>query len=426
VDDGITIFVENEDALPLIGNLEDNKSFMSIENSMYSAQIFKQEVPDTDFLLITKYGSNQQLKLMIREIPAIYTVGHTQPQIECPSPNSKLDVQFTKNRLMLYIYKEFLKRGPGEEMKVRIDDIKDTFPSMSETSIRKRLKECAEFQRGGGDSGWWIIKRDFPIPTDEKLLDLVTPEMVCMNESMESGQLRLEETGVSNDASMAGFGLSTKLEDSSEKFKNTIQFIKQEKMNTPWNKTANFINAIEGKEGTRLELLSIANQVLKKEEIEQLSQMAEDAARIEGEKQTQIQITNEQALQILMESGTFTEEKIKAMKRPERKQAARKLLETYGQGGRKNIVKENARNSKFREIIRKIFAKEAKKIESGQSYFHESDQEEEQTVKKVDSDMSDEEIDLEKEFAKEDFSDQEKSSEGSSDNEKEKQKKIFC
>lgn len=435
IEDGISIFVENDDALPLIGTLEDGKTFMSIENSMYSAQIFKQDVTETDFLLTTRLGSNKQLKLMIREIPAIYTVGHTQPHIECPSPNSKLDIQFTKNRLMLYIYSEFLRpRFEGEEMRIKIDDIKNTFPGMSETSIRKRLKECAEFQRGGGDSGWWIIKKDFPIPPHDKLLELVTPEMVCMNESMEAGKLRLEENGVSNDASMAGFGFTTKLENSFDKFRDTIQFIKHEKMNTPWNKTANFINAIEGKEGTRLELLSIANQVLKKDEVDQLSQMAEEAARLEGEKTTHIQLTHEQAKQILMESGTYTEEKIEQMKRPERKQAARKLLETYGQGGRKNVVKENARNTKFREIIRKIFAKEAKRIEGGQSYYDSEDDENigstsqgsQRETKKIDSEMSDEDFDLEKEIAKEeDFSDQEKSQSNSDTEVSEKPKRYY-
>lgn len=431
IEDGISFFVENDDALPLIGTLEDGKTFMSIENSMYSAQIFKQDVPETDFLLTTRTGSNKQLKMMIREIPALYTVGHTQPHIECPSPNSKLDIQFTKNRLMLYIYTEFLRpRGEGEEMRIKIDDIKNTFPGMSETSIRKRLKECAEFQRGGGDSGWWIIKKDFPIPPNEKLLELVTPEMVCMNESMEAGKLRLEENGVSNDAAMAGFGFTTKIESYDVKFKDTIQFIKHEKMNTPWNKTANFINAIEGKEGTRLELLSVANQVLKKDEIEQLSQMAEEAAKLEGEKTTHYQITHEQAKQILLDSGTYTEEKIEQMKRPERKQAARKILESYGQGGRKNAVKENARNTKFREIIRKIFLKEAKKIESGQSYYDSDDEDKitqsrQSTNKKIDSEMSDEDFDLEKEIAKEDdFSDNEKSRSGS-DNEIEKDKKKY-
>ena len=39
--------------------------------------------------------------------------------------------------------------SPENPKKIRMEDIKKAFPQHSETSIRKRLKACAEFNRTG-------------------------------------------------------------------------------------------------------------------------------------------------------------------------------------------------------------------------------------------------------------------------------------
>ena len=50
-----------------------------------------------------------------------------------------------------------------------MDDIKKAFPAHSESSIRKRLKPCAEFHRTGPDSNWWVMKPSFRLPTEEEI-----------------------------------------------------------------------------------------------------------------------------------------------------------------------------------------------------------------------------------------------------------------
>jgi transcription initiation factor TFIID subunit 1 len=421
VEDGIPILVDSEEAVPLIGKLEEGKFLRSTENTLYSSQIFKHEVSESDFLLSTRETPNG-IKFYVREIPIIYSAGHTQPHIECPAPNSRQAIQFTKNRLNLFIYRQFSKTTNVDEMRIKIDDIRETFPTMSETSVRKRLKECADFQRGGDSSGFWTAKKDFLVPPEDQLFDLVTPEMVCMNESMESGQLRLDETGITNDVQMAAFAFSSaKLGSGFEKYKDVIHFIDEERKNTPWNKSANFINAIEGKEGSKLELLGIANQTLKKEEIEHFSKIAEDIGKAESEKTHQIQLSHEEAKQILIEKGGYTEDRIlKMTSRTERKQTARKILESLGQGGRKNVAKEKAKNSKLREILLNIFIREAKKLENGIPYYEDGNDFGTELDGTDDSDLdSDFEKDLENELEKEFKSD------GENDDEEQELKELL-
>lgn len=58
--------------------------------------------------------------------------------------------------LQVYIYRLFWKSRDNPR-RIKMDDIKRAFPSHSESSIRKRLKLCADFKRTGLDSNWYVI-----------------------------------------------------------------------------------------------------------------------------------------------------------------------------------------------------------------------------------------------------------------------------
>lgn len=73
-----------------------------------------------------------------------------------------------------------------------MDDIKKAFPTHSESSIRKRLKLCADFKRTGMDSNWWVIKPDFRLPTEEEIRAMVSPEQCCAYFSMIAAEQRLK------------------------------------------------------------------------------------------------------------------------------------------------------------------------------------------------------------------------------------------
>lgn len=77
-----------------------------------------------------------------------------------------------------------------------MDDIKKAFPSHSESSIRKRLKLCADFKRTGLDSNWWVIKPEFRLPTEEEIRAMVSPEQCCAYFSMVAAEQRLKVTQI--------------------------------------------------------------------------------------------------------------------------------------------------------------------------------------------------------------------------------------
>jgi len=238
MEDGETVMLEQSDESPFLGDIRPGHMVQSLENNMFRAPIVQHNVPTVDFLLIRSGG-----KAYIREISAIYAVGQEQPAIEVPAPNSRAANNYVKHRLKAFIYRLFKKRSTGQRL--RIADILSAFRH-SETSIRKRLKDCADFQRGGDDSGWWTVKKDFEIPSEEELRSIVTPENVCAYESMIAGQQRLFDCGIEN-VSNPQTTLPQIREDENDSLNPALEFLQEELLLTPWNITSNYISVMQGK-----------------------------------------------------------------------------------------------------------------------------------------------------------------------------------
>eukprot|EP00761_Pharyngomonas_kirbyi_P010106 gb/GECH01010124.1/.p1 GENE.gb/GECH01010124.1/~~gb/GECH01010124.1/.p1 ORF type:complete len:1777 (+),score=403.86 gb/GECH01010124.1/:1-5331(+) len=447
--DGVTKSVDSEESVPVIGDLKEGQLFTTLENEMYGARMFPvssnhviprsspeetESTPDKqpkqekqsiqqwnrsktqesqhhlysqrntmDFILASRRTARGGVRFYIRSVPAIYAVGHTQPQIEVPAPLSRPALNFVRNRLAVDIFRKFKKKEQKDGvMRLKIDDIKDTFPSMSETTIRKRLKDVADFQRGGDDSGWWTLKKGLTVPTEEELRRMLTPENVCAYESMLAGEQRLKDAGVTQRASMASFASAVDVRlHGKPHLKRTIKFVERERMFTPWNMTSNFVNALNGKDGIHVHLISAANENLTKDEMDKYSKELEKAStetasssassssssgvsasdRVitnlnltssENIQRNLPKISQEEAKIILFEKGGFTEERVNKMQTVELINNARKLLDTNAEGPRARGGQ--ARTQKFREILTKVFNREADKLSQNVAYYSDAEE----------------------------------------------------
>lgn len=52
-----------------------------------------------------------------------------------------------------------------------------------------------EYNRKEPDQGYWTLKRSFPVPDENELMKLATPELVCLTESMQVGHRHLLDAG---------------------------------------------------------------------------------------------------------------------------------------------------------------------------------------------------------------------------------------
>ncbi|XP_012231076.1 transcription initiation factor TFIID subunit 1 [Linepithema humile] len=217
---------------PFLGILTPGQSIQAIENNLYRAPIYEHRIPETDFLVIR---TRQQY--FVREMDALFAAGQECPLYEVPGPNSKRANNFVRDFLQVFIYRLFWK-SRDTPRRIKMDDIKKAFPSHSESSIRKRLKLCADFKRTGMDSNWWVIKPDFRLPTEEEIRAMVSPEQCCAYFSMIAAEQRLKD---------AGYGekfLFTPQDDDDEDMQLKMD---DEVKVAPWNTTRAYIQAMKGK-----------------------------------------------------------------------------------------------------------------------------------------------------------------------------------
>ncbi|XP_037823798.1 transcription initiation factor TFIID subunit 1 isoform X1 [Lucilia sericata] len=217
---------------PFLGILHPGQCIQALENNMYRAPIYPHSVNNTDFLVIRTRNN-----YWIREYNAIFTVGQECPLYEVPGPNSKRANNFTRDFLQVFIYRLFWK-STDNPRRIRMDDIKRAFPAHSESSIRKRLKQCADFKRTGMDSNWWVIKPEFRLPSEEEIRAMVSPEQCCAYFSMIAAEQRLKD---------AGYGekfLFAPQEDDDEEAQLKLD---DEVKVAPWNTTRAYIQAMRGK-----------------------------------------------------------------------------------------------------------------------------------------------------------------------------------
>ncbi|XP_053660820.1 transcription initiation factor TFIID subunit 1 [Anopheles marshallii] len=217
---------------PFLGILHHGQCIQAIENNMYRAPIYPHTIHETDFLVIRTRNN-----YYVREMDALFTAGQECPLYEVPGPNSKRANNFVRDFLQVFIYRLFWK-SKDNPRKIRMDDIKKAFPAHSESSIRKRLKLCADFKRTGMDSNFWVIKPEFRLPSEEEIRAMVSPEQCCAYFSMIAAEQRLKDAGYGEKFIFA------QQEDDDEEMQLKMD---DEVKVAPWNTTRAYIQAMRGK-----------------------------------------------------------------------------------------------------------------------------------------------------------------------------------
>ncbi|KFB52614.1 AGAP003882-PA-like protein [Anopheles sinensis] len=217
---------------PFLGILHHGQCIQAIENNMYRAPIYPHHISETDFLVIRTRNN-----YFVREVDALFTAGQECPLYEVPGPNSKRANNFVRDFLQVFIYRLFWKSRDNPR-KIRMDDIKKAFPAHSESSIRKRLKLCADFKRTGMDSNFWVIKPEFRLPSEEEIRAMVSPEQCCAYFSMIAAEQRLKDAGYGEKFIFA------QQEDDDEEMQLKMD---DEVKVAPWNTTRAYIQAMRSK-----------------------------------------------------------------------------------------------------------------------------------------------------------------------------------
>ncbi|KAI8320429.1 hypothetical protein GQ54DRAFT_298684 [Martensiomyces pterosporus] len=233
VDLGELFILDVADISPFLnfGNIEPGQVIPALYNNMFRAPLFSQRVRKTDFLVV-KHVAKGESKWYARSIKYQYIAGQTYPLQEVPAPHSRKVTTTIKHRLQVAAYR-LMNRNQYHLLQMA--KLSRLFPEYSDLQIRQRLKEFCEYQRKGLGAGYWRPKHNMPIPDEENLRKMLTPEMLCLFESMRVGQQQLHDAGK----------LGEEEEDNADESGESKLSI--EELLAAWNLTRNFINATQGK-----------------------------------------------------------------------------------------------------------------------------------------------------------------------------------
>ncbi|CAI5793403.1 transcription initiation factor TFIID subunit 1 isoform X4 [Podarcis lilfordi] len=226
---------------PFLGSLYPGQQLQAFENNLFRAPIYRHKMPETDFLVI-----RDQNGYHIRDLQDIFVVGQQCPLFEVPQPNSKRAKTHIRDFLQAFIYRLFSKRD--EPRRIRMEDIRNAFPLVSDTRVRKQLKPCAVYERTQMYSNWWKLKPGFRLPTEEEIRAMVSPEQCCGYYSMISAEQHLKDAGYGMKSFIAQEEKEEEGEQQGgEKDEENNLKIDDEIHCAPWNTTRAFIAAMNGK-----------------------------------------------------------------------------------------------------------------------------------------------------------------------------------
>ncbi|XP_059653266.1 transcription initiation factor TFIID subunit 1-like isoform X2 [Cornus florida] len=238
---GSVVILDPDDKSPFLGDMNAGCTQSCLETNMYRAPIFPQRVSSSDYLLVRSAKG----KLSIRRIDRLDVVGQQEPHMEVMTPGSKVVQTYIINRLLVYVYREFnAVEKNGWFPCIHADELSAQFPNISKALFRKRLKHCADLQKGSNGQLFWVMRRNFRIPLEEELRRMVSPENVCAYESMHAGLYRLKRLGFIRLTHPHGLSSAMNQLPDEAIALAAASHIERELQITPWNLSSNFVACI--------------------------------------------------------------------------------------------------------------------------------------------------------------------------------------
>ncbi|CAG8443224.1 12267_t:CDS:10 [Funneliformis mosseae] len=246
----VVLDVIDESPFMNFGNVERGQIISALYNNLIRAPLFRHDVNDTDFLIIRNTNKGRS-KYFIRELKNLFVVGQTFPMQEVPSPPSRKAKTIANTRIQVAAFRYMKKNRYNLLVQ---DKLTKKFPDYSLQTLRGRLKEFAEMARKKGNfnnSPIWKLKPSVRLPTEDELRRMLTPEMICLEESMMVGERHLQDAGYKSmwtdedDKSKA----AKKDDDDSVQDDNKLAIEESklaiEQQLAPWITTRNFLNATQ-------------------------------------------------------------------------------------------------------------------------------------------------------------------------------------
>jgi hypothetical protein len=205
-DFGKTFILGSGEKSPFIATLEPERLYHAINNAMFIAPLAQQQPHPTDFLMVFpkdgRAGKNGVRQMYLRQIATTFVVGQQEPNQEVFHPNTYTRSGFTSflhNYMAYQILRRFHKNREAERHGMVLAKIKEFFPTVNVTFLRKVVKDVADrvqHGNGGRAQATWHRKTGVNAQTLDEWRNKVTTEDVCFYESVQVGLRELYDAGI--------------------------------------------------------------------------------------------------------------------------------------------------------------------------------------------------------------------------------------
>ena len=230
--------LEPDEKSPFVAEIRRKEPVPCWSCCLFNIPVWRHSINSNDFLLVRPWKGHNENVFYIRRFDSLWCAGFIEPHETVMRPNTKDSQKFQDSFIKAILLNIF--RGTEQyraRSKIRIRQVrKEYFPHVKETKLRKLLKTICHYNRGV-----WSYKSD-PAKLVKDFQDLgVTPEYVCLYESMLAGIWRLNQNGVHLLTGTASSDLCQKIKKlNGEMTKKIATRIEKELMKTPWARTGNF------------------------------------------------------------------------------------------------------------------------------------------------------------------------------------------
>jgi hypothetical protein len=402
---GLPVYLENNQKIPLLGQLEENQAISVFENNMYRSPVYSHNPRYTDFMLVRTQGRRGKPKFYLREIDYIYSSGQIEPKMEVFIPKSRNTNTFQQKRIQAYILHTLIQNNN----RVTLQELVQAFPSQNEGILRKLLKGISCEQQKDGS---WTCTQ---LPSEQEVRELITPENICEYESMLTGQLRLQDKGISitsiDKVPCAIQKLKKELNDKRTSY--LANYIEEELIVTPWNLTSSYITTKQNKGMMRIEGIgdptcghcgySFVRLPMKLPQNDKTS-VKNDPSKylptnrmVTGTSADLRTLTMDKAKKLLLKLGK-TDKEIEGLPRWNRVSLLRQLSSQAAAQGVEGSINKYARGmrvttkmqkEKYQKKINEIFQRQIRMLGETREYYsdHSSDSEDERIAKALTSQL---------------------------------------
>ena len=226
-----TLMPNDTSPLTQFGEIQPGEIRPTIYNGLFKAPVFEHKAKAGDFLMIRSGTGPETSKWHIRPIDNLMVVGQQFPSIDIPPPGGRKVTTVSKNRLKMISYRLMKRNGPSNG--VNISKVTEHVAESSDMQNRQKMKDFLSFNK---ETKEWEMQGKATVPDEDVIRSYITPEDVCLLESMQVGEQRLEDEGY-------GLEQDEALNEDEEMKEN--QAIEEQL--APWSTSKSFLSAASNK-----------------------------------------------------------------------------------------------------------------------------------------------------------------------------------